>query len=123
MPLTELEQLETDRNFSSLRKFLQNTKNLDEADRKLGGLSIKQVRLFAQYYQRKKESRQKLETRIRRAPRNAAEIRYGKIHPSHKIGKTKAGRIFIRNTKGRFVEIPRYLKRAIVGDKRSKKKK
>ena len=84
--LTGLEQLEKDRQFSSLKKFLDQTKNLDEADRKLGGLTIKQARLFAQYYQRKEDREKKLETRIKQAPKAAAEIRYRKIYLSHKLG-------------------------------------
>lgn len=76
--MTEIEELEADQKFSSLRRFLERTKNLDETDRKLGGLSIKQAKLFAQYYKRKNEQSQKLETRIRKAPRTVAEIRYKK---------------------------------------------
>lgn len=116
--MTELEQLQTDAKFASLKKLLDRAGSLDAMEtkfRKRGGLTIKQARLFAQYYQKKGEQKKKLETRVREAPLTAAKIRYQKRHPKHKISQLRNGRITIRNTKGRFVKIPRYVKQAIKG--------
>ena len=113
--MTELEQLETDVKFASLKKFLDRAGSLDVADRKLGGLSRAQARLFGEYYQSKLDLGKKIETRVKEAPLTVAKIRYGKIHPGHKIGRTKTGRIVIHNTRGRFVKVPRYFKQAIKG--------
>ena len=121
--MTELEQLETDAKFASLKKLLDKAGSLDSMQTKFGkrgGLTIKQARLFAEYYQKKGEEKKKLEARVRQVPLTIAKIRYQKIHPKHKISRLRNGRISIRNTKGRFVKIPRYFKQAIKGV-RSKK--
>jgi hypothetical protein len=74
--MTELEQLETETHFSSLKRMLDRAGSLYRMDRllsKRGGLTKTQARLFAKYFQKKDEVRRKLATKVREAPLTVAK--------------------------------------------------
>jgi len=104
----------------SFQRIVEHSDSTDEVQRRLKHpLSSGQQRVLDQYFERKE--RQKKVVRRALTTRQVAEFRYQKQHPRNKIsmftrttGLYKQHKItVIRNSKGKFVSIPEYLRKEI----------
>ena len=94
----------------SFQRIVGKSDSTDEVQRRLKSkLHSGQRQILDEYFEQKKLRQQRT---VRRAltSRQIAQFRYQKRHPKHTITFDKKGRLLLRNSKGKFVNIPKYLK-------------
>ena len=98
---------------SSFRRIVETSDSTDEVRMRLKRpLSLGQRQILDDYFEQKERQKEK-PLRPAISKRQVAQFRYQKLHPKYSINYDRElKRLFIRNTRGRFVRQPSYLKRA-----------